>query len=517
MTPFGFGGGFMQRDDPYAPRTGILGMIQRQTGANPFQPMQQPQQMAFPNTPMGDTSPLSPWSAPSFGRPGQKAVAQPQLPAFPTMEPGNTAPLPAFQAPKFDQARPNFWNGTMERLGEIEPETWFQMAGRFFDAGSGNATVGSAVGGIGEALAGQRERGLRKEELDWVRMQRERAKTTWGREDAAIQTAEQQRAALETQFQNDPGMLSLIRMTPPEKLSEIVAQVEREERENNTWSQRFTTERGAIDAAAEKDRQFRAEQGEKDRAASADARASDRYAARRDAVTAARDDKVLGGLQTQADGWFWLQPKLQELQGYLDKYPDIFGAVLEADTETAVRKLGRGDPNRIAAIQRVTALGTELSRQELKGQTPVSDLDFKSTLRAQGSNIQNAPGAVAAWLANANREGALHMQRFQAANQYVQRYGGLSMPSSKGGNFYDQMYQGAPAPGAPAPSAPSAPGSQPRAPAAPPPPAGPRVGQTFRSLPDPNALPAGAIVRDASGREYILQRPRGMPARWAPR
>jgi hypothetical protein len=114
-----------------------------------------------------------------------------------------TPALPPVQA-----APSSMWDAAAQRLGQIDPQTWFQMAGAFLNAGEGGP-VGDAFTQVGQALEGQSQRGLRREQSDWLREQRARETVENEREDteyANQQTLLQQARRVKAQALADPNL-----------------------------------------------------------------------------------------------------------------------------------------------------------------------------------------------------------------------------------------------------------------------------------------------------------------------
>lgn len=152
----------------------------------------------------------------------------------------------------------------------------------------------------------------------------------------------------------------------------------------------------------------------------------------------------VAGMRQKLDTGRAVMSKIDELEGIVKTRPEIFGALLEPDMETAIRKFGLQDPAAITDIQRVWSIGADFAREELRGMTPVSNLDLKVALQT-GATTQQTAAALNRWIASARGQYRSMEGQYQSALKYMQPAPGVTrnlfeVDPSTGKNWYQTTY-----------------------------------------------------------------------------
>lgn len=268
------------------------------------------------------------------------------------------------------------------------------------------------------------------------RRQDEREETVWGRQQTEWDRADQERAQRQQRYaqalqaaQGDPELLAAIQAVGPEGVAELMAgQVMSPFQRESLGLQRDQI-RMALAEHEDTMRLGYARLGQ------------DRMLNSALAGLGRDEAAYIAGMRGRLDTGADVMQDINELDTILQRNPRIFGSLLEPDVESAIRKFGaRGDERAIADIQRVWSIAAGLARDELRGQTPVSNLDLRTAIQTGPSTTQ-MPLAVSDWIRSARADYARVEQQYQSALSYMQGHGNLYSPSPESGrNWYQDNY-----------------------------------------------------------------------------
>lgn len=470
QVPFYFGGWGGQTPQARG------GLLSRRPQRMPGMP---PQQIGAPQ-PL-DTSSLMP-QLPGLSMPGGPRQPTPMAPAPIDFQAPNMAgldtPLPATPS----LSKPSFGQQANNWIGDNRMP--LMMAGLQLLDGQGYGAAGNTFMGVKDW---EQQRADQGEDREFQRGERDRLT-----EERARSKAEYDRILADPTVA--PDVKAAVRAAGPAGLPEILGT------QVMSASDKARIEFEASRAKTQ-DQQFRLqfEQGKREFAATQalgyERLNTDRFLNSQLQSLGRDEASYVAGMRTKLDTGREIMANVGELQRYLKEYPDIWGSLLEATPEAAVRKFARGDQSRIAAIQRIYAIGANLARDELKGQAPVSNVDLLSAIRSN-PNTQSVRPAVEAWINQTTSEYQGAEQRFQSALNHLSTGGSLYTPDPKTGrSWYQENYQGVSQPRDPSIGGPGIGGGAPPAP--------PRTAET---LPPPRGLAEGTKATDTqTGRQFVIR------------
>lgn len=361
-------------------------------GAQPQQPAPAPQPRQSP-------------AMTGFQSPANLPTAQPMQANQSPLAQLNTAPAPS---PQF-----SFMDRLAMGANQLPNNALFNM---------GLSLLGNAQGSRWDRVAGdmqafgqqQQQRQILQNEQRRQAAQDRREETTFGRQQSEWQRADQRRERLgswagqqqgnplaavdpELAFQAEAEAMAIANqpLTPfqQEQLNLERARINESRaarQAQDAWSRRFQSALGAADAGAV------AEQG----------------ALVRQGVTTVR-------------------PILQEMRSIIQQYPDIMGSWLNTGDRMQMVRLAGGDQQRLAAMERLNALATQLTLPQLEALRPATNLDFeriRSTIADPQMSLQGALGFLDSQEQSLNRA----LQVSESQGQWINQYGSLSMPNDQG-------------------------------------------------------------------------------------
>lgn len=373
--------------------------------------------------------------------------AQPrQQPASPFVAPPGFVTPTAAQPQQQPQRPQNLFTRVNERLG-FEPMDWAQLGFSLMGNARGSNWTGVAqdLGAIRQTAQQRADRRLEREawqeDRTWQRGERERTAQERAARDQRYQ------AALRSAQSSDPELYSVLQAVGPEGFSEIMSN------ERMTPYQRESV-------GLQRDQLRLALQEHSDTMRLGYARLNQDRMLNSTLAGLGRDEAAyVAGMRARLDTGRDVMPFVDELDQILQRRPEIFGAILEPDAETAIRKFATpGDQETIADIQRVWTIGADFAREELRGQTPISNLDLRVALQT-GASTQQTAASMRRWIDAARRDYTRMEGQYQSALRYMQP-GGANGPTrnlfepdpSTGRNWYQDTYtnwSGQPGTGAP--------------------------------------------------------------------
>lgn len=184
------------------------GLLSRARPMTPVSPLQQ-QQFGAP-TNYADQLASTPQPE-RFAQPGQTPIAPLTPTAFTPQQPAQMGQAP----PPVQQPKQSIFQRMEQGRNQIDPQTWFQIAGGFLDKAQGDGTWGQALGGVGSALEGQSQRNLQQEELGYMRDERGQVS-----EERRRRRAEYERVLADPSY--PPDVKAAIRAAGPDAMSEIL-------------------------------------------------------------------------------------------------------------------------------------------------------------------------------------------------------------------------------------------------------------------------------------------------------
>lgn len=146
----------------------------------------------------------------------------------------------------------------------------------------------------------------------------------------------------------------------------------------------------------------------------------------------------LGSDMQRLRGWSLIDNDMAALEEILERNPGAFNNLLDADVEQALARIR--DPQTRRDVQTIYGIATSMAREELRGQTPVSNIDMLTAIRGAPSPSSGAAFARD-WLNRAYQDRSDLEGYVQGAISYMQQPDGsrrsLFEPDpATGRNFY---------------------------------------------------------------------------------
>lgn len=379
-------------------------------------------------------------------QPIQYRAAQPTMPPVPQL-PSLTAPpngqpmgpnpfapapvapppmaMPAMkEGPVQDPSAPQgMWGRINRGFGSLNENPLFNL---------GMSLLGNAQGSRWDQVGqDMRQFGLTQDERQ--RMQNEerrnkvadtREETAFGRQQQEWTQQDQQRARWEAavQSEQDPQRQAQLMAIGPQgygeylqRQDEIAFQRERARVQDSQFQQSLAVDQARL--------------------------ASDRYNNSFAAAAGRNEAGYVAGMRDRLDGWRMVDNDLSRIEYWLQNRPDVFSSLLDGEPEEVLRRYTRrGDQQALTAAQELYGIGSNLSREELRGMTPVSNIDFLAAMRGNPTTA-STPQFVQGWLQRARQDRQMMEQQYQAALRHGQQFGNLSAPDPATGlNFYQSTY-----------------------------------------------------------------------------
>lgn len=125
----------------------------------------------------------------------------------------------------------------------------------------------------------------------------------------------------------------------------------------------------------------------------------------------------IGGWMSRLDNWRMVDNDLRALEEVWQRNPAAFDQILDSDQASVLARIR--DPEMRRDVNTIYAVGANLAREELRGQTPVSNIDLLSAIR---SNPNTASGSLFArsWLDRAYEDRRMLEGQVQSALAYRQ-------------------------------------------------------------------------------------------------
>lgn len=335
------------------------------------------------------------------------------MPQAQPMQPQQQSPLAQLNTTPAPQPRLTGWERFQDGMAGLPNNPLFTLGMSLLGNAQGSRwdQVGQDMRSFGQA---QQQRQLLENERRRQQAQDRREETVFGRQQTEWQRADQRRERLGTwagQQQSNPlaaidpeaafeaeaeaRALSNQPLTPfqREQLNLERARISESRaarQAQDAWSRRFQSALGAADAGAV------AEQG----------------------------SLVRQGVTT-------VRPILQEMRSIIQQYPDIMGSWLNTGDRMQMVRLAGGDQQRLAAMERLNALATQLTLPQLEALRPATNLDFeriRSTIADPQMSLQGALGFLDSQEQSLNRA----LQVSESQGQWINQYGSLSMPNDQG-------------------------------------------------------------------------------------
>lgn len=155
-----------------------------------------------------------------------------------------------------------------------------------------------------------------------------------------------------------------------------------------------------------------------------------------------RDEgRYIASMRDRLDNWRIVQNDLDRVQYWLNTRPDVFNGLFDVEQQVLIdRFLRRGDQQGATAVQELYNVATNLSRENLRGMTPVSNIDWQAEMRSQPSSASTAE-FTRNWLERARQDREMMERDYQSALQWGQQYGNLYAPDpATGRNWYQRTY-----------------------------------------------------------------------------
>lgn len=481
----GFGGGMINMGGSGGITGGLLSRSRRQRSNPPLQ--------------IGQEQPLNYTSAAPGGLVGPMG-APPPMPT--TSAQGAFVPqsVNPVQAPKMP--------GVMSRLNTFISDNPLPLLAAGL-AGLDSAENGGGYMPMLNAFMGvkdmQRGREREQEETDWMRQQREWMTTDRGQMTDERTRQRQQFEAMLADPSVTPDVKNALRAVGPSGMGDVLG------------TQVMTAgDRAAMDRFNKEfdqgERFHREEMGVR-HAQIASQKQADLWQRRflgslgqADAKTVSEQSGlVLQGVQT-------VRPILQEMRSLIEANPDIMGSWINTGDRTQLNRIARGDPRKLAAMERLNSLATRLTLPELEALRPATNLDFeriRSTIADPQMSMQGATSFIDGQLQQLDRQ----QKVADSMAGWVGQYGALALPNERGQSYSNWLtgqqwanYQppatqdAPPASGASGRSGPVAPRAE-------------SPGRmTTTTLPPPRGMREGTVARDTqTGRSFVLRGGRWVP------
>lgn len=130
-------------------------------------------------------------------------------------------------------------------------------------------------------------------------------------------------------------------------------------------------------------------------------------------------------------GVMTVRPILQEMRHIITQYPDIMGSWLNTGDRMQMVRLAGGDQSRLAAMERLNALATQLTLPQLDALRPATNLDFER-IRSTIADPQMTLQGALAFLESQDQTLGRALQAAESQGQWIQQYGSLSLPNENG-------------------------------------------------------------------------------------
>lgn len=319
--------------------------------------------------------------------------------------------------------RTGFWGQAQDRFANLDTNPLFNIGMSLL----GNAQ-GSNWAGVGQDVREFGQQRMQRQRMDNEdrRLKAadardntlfERQRSEWGQQD-------QRRAAWQAAVdgEQDPSRRAQLAAIGPDAYGD--------------WLQRQDEMEFQRQRASVQDRQF-------DRSLAVDyARlGQDRLDRSLQGALGRQEADYIGGMRGRLDNWRMVDNDLARIENWLNTRPDVFSSLLDGTEEEVLRRYTRrGDQEALTAAQELYAIGSSLAREELRGQTPVSNIDFLAALRGNPTTA-SSPAFVRSWLDRAQADRQMMETQYQAALRHGQQYGNLyATDPSTGLNFYQSQY-----------------------------------------------------------------------------
>lgn len=132
----------------------------------------------------------------------------------------------------------------------------------------------------------------------------------------------------------------------------------------------------------------------------------------------------MNGDMSRLSNWNMVDNDLRALEEVLQRNPAAFDQILDGDQSVVLARVR--DPEMRRDLNTIYAIGTNLAREELRGQTPVSNIDLLSAVRGN-PNTQSGSLFVRDWLSRAYQDRADLQGSVQSRLSYMQQGGGRSL------------------------------------------------------------------------------------------
>ncbi|HYD86778.1 MAG TPA: hypothetical protein VEA80_04840 [Vitreimonas sp.] len=378
---------------------------------------------AMPSTPLAALTGAR--AAPQLGPEWQTPAALPTPPALPQGAAAMTAG--GKQAAPFDatarQFQPGtasgFWGNLQAGLNDLPNNRLLQ---------TGLSLMGHAQGSRWDLVAqdlaqqgrDQRERQAFENEQrrQKVADARDSEQWTWAQQERQ-RTGDRRRLAEDYINSRPEAERAELRMIDPDELGGYIQQ----QRQFDLQLQEMRDNRAFRAASLNMDRQ-RLEQ--------------DRILNSASSVLGREEAQRLGADMQRLRGWSMIDNDMAALEEILDRNPAAFNNLFDADVEQALARVR--DPQTRRDVQTIYSLATSMAREELRGQTPVSNIDLLSAVRS-APNPSSGAGFARDWLNRAYQDRADLEGYVQGAINYMQQPDGsrrtLFEPDpATGRNFY---------------------------------------------------------------------------------
>lgn len=380
--------------------------------------------------------PQSPWAA--FAAPAQQHAQQRQQqqrarpvagPQAQALEPLSTqaAPLDATPTEPMPQASPMTWGERFQGLANLPNSPFFALGTNLLAA----SQRGGDWGLFNQGMQAWGQQQMQRRTLDNAERRadaqerRDTEQWSWMRDERG-RTAERRQLAQQYIASRPASEQAELRMIDPDTLGDYL------QRSRQIGIQ----ERGMdlqVQQLAQDARQHRENMG------LGYARLqSDRLLNSAQQVLGREEAARLGVDMQRLRGWSLIDNDLGALEEILQRNPAAFNNLLDADVEQALARIR--DPQTRRDVQTIYSVATSMAREELRGQTPVSNIDLLSAVRGAPSPSSGA-GFARDWINRAYQDRSDLEGYVQGALQYMQQPDG-SMRSlyepdpATGRNFY---------------------------------------------------------------------------------
>lgn len=401
--------GFLSRLNPFAPAWAALaGAPQPAYG----EPAPQPTPMDWTAFTQATGQPAAALPAPRAPRPMQAPAASP----FQNLAGPAQTPLAALQSNTAQINPPGF----SERVDMMAQSPLFNLGMSLL----GNARNGGNWGQVAQDMQGFNSQRLQQQRMDRQEA-RENEQWSWAR-DERRQSNERRRLAQQYINSRPEAERAELRMIDPDQLGAYLQQQRQfglQERQMDLQIQEMRDNRAYRGASLALDRQ-RLEQ--------------DRMLNSAASVLGREEAQRLGADISRLRGWSMIDNDMAALEEILGRNPAAFNNLLDADAEQALARIR--DPQTRRDVQTIYSIATSMAREELRGQTPVSNIDLLSAVRGAPSPSSGASFARD-WLNRAYQDRADLENYVQGAINYMQQPDGsrrtLFEPDPiTGRNFY---------------------------------------------------------------------------------